>query len=82
MTDRARILGLPGGLPDPDPTVVSRLSGLLGPEATVPDELRLAGVSDDGVAAALAALAPAALAVLGHEVGDTRLIGGWPPQAV
>lgn len=24
----------------------------------------------------------AALAVLGHDVGDTRLIGGWPPQAV
>lgn len=27
-------------------------------------------------------LADSALAVLGHEVGDTRLMGGWPSQAV
>ena len=27
-------------------------------------------------------LAIALLVVLGHQVGDTRLIGGWPPSAV
>ena len=33
-------------------------------------------------AAPRAPVAPSVLGVLGHQVGDSRLIGGWPPSAV